>query len=297
MRRLTMLVLLLLLPAVAWSGAAGEPLARAARGEFDGPAMVQVEGFYRGESRAVTVFSSGVGIADGKRQFPVSATTVRKVFSLLLEAKFEKMPEQFGGKPKPTHKPELRSFVGVRVGAWQKTVVQMRDGEQSPGFAKLVERLFKALEQESRRGVTVLSFQDGLEKLQRGEIAPETLQLELAWEQSAGRFAVFTVQGPFVTFAPGNGTVNNGWLTREQARELVGILGKLDLGRGPSRFSWPKQVSLEAAILGHRSSLVGGRWSGTPSPDEEAAAARWGAVEESLQALAKGFFSEQGERR
>ncbi|BCW93420.1 MAG: hypothetical protein KatS3mg007_1314 [Thermoanaerobaculum sp.] len=258
------------------------------RGTFAAPAMVEVEGFYKDRFQAVRLFSSGVGVADNQRQFSVSQETVKSVFKALDRFGFATMPEQFGGKPRPTNKPELRSAVTVRLGSWEKTVIQMRDGEQSKSFAKLVKRIFSAVEEPSENGVSVGTFNEGLKGIAEGTLAPETMSLTLAWEEQPKAFAVFSVSGLHVRWTPANGgEIRRFWLAPEKVQELAKLLLVLEPDLRPARFYWPKHVSLEVSVLNHRWNMEGQAWAGIMGERERSLAQRWESVELEVRRVLK----------
>lgn len=260
----------------------------AGRGMFPAPAMVEVEGFYKDGFRAVRLFSSGVGIADNQRQFSVSQETVKNVFKALDRFGFATMPEQFGGKPRPTNKPELRSAVTVRLGSWEKTVIQMRDGEQSKSFAKLMKRIFSTLEEGSEKGVSVGTFNEGLKGIAEGTLAPETMSLTLVWEEQPKVFAVFSVSGLHVRWTPSTGgEIRRFWLQPENLQELAKLLLALEPDQRPARFYWPRHVSLEVSVLNHRWNAEGQAWTGKIGEGERSLAQRWESVEQEVRRVLK----------
>lgn len=264
------------------------------RGQFRQPAMVEVEGFFKDRYQAVRVFSSEVGIVNNHKQFLVAQDTVKSIFKALDRSGFASMPEQFGGKPRPTHKPELRSAVTVRLGLWEKTVIQMRDGEQSKSFAKLVKRIFAILEGPMSQGVSVANLSEGLKAVLEGTLAPETLSLSLAWEEQPRAFAVFTVSGLYARWTPpGGGQVRRYWLGAQDARELAELLLSLEPNQRSARFYWPKQVSLEVEVLNHRWGIEGRPWAGPMGDPERALARRWEVVEQELRRILKEAMLER----
>ncbi|MGC8915629.1 MAG: hypothetical protein ACP5NF_01460 [Thermoanaerobaculum sp.] len=259
----------------------------AAKGAFGEPAMVEVEGYDRSEPVSFRLFSSGVGIAFGKRQFTSDGQTVAKVFAALAKGGFSQMPAVFGGKPKPTNKPEVRSWVAVRLGGFEKTVAQMRDGEQSKEFAQLVKKLFDLVRPQMAKGVTVGSFAEGLAALGEGKLALETLSVEATFEDQPKKFAVFSLDGLYYSWAPGNGEVKKGWVPKERVAELLKILASLDPGPRPVRFPWPSHASVSASVLSRSWGATGMPWAGDTPPEAKEFAARWEGVREQLRVWIK----------
>jgi len=284
-----MLVSLLLSMVVA--GAPGSSLAELMAswksGRTQEPVRLEVYGLYRGSFQSFEVYSSGVGIAGGQKQFVYEARKLAKALEVLEKHGFASMPEQFGGKPRPTNKPELYSAVALRIGNVEKTVVQMRDGERSPQFATIVEKLFELFRKELASGKSVGGFAEGLQQILQGQLAVETLRLEFSREEKPGQFSTFTVAGGFFTFAPGNGTVVRGWLSRDKLLELAKALAGLGAQGGQVRFSWSRAVSLEASVLGKSFAAQGRAWA-SPTAEQAASFAKsWESFEETLRAFIK----------
>ncbi|MFN3412745.1 MAG: hypothetical protein ACK42L_01630 [Thermoanaerobaculum sp.] len=266
----------------------------AAEGHFPEPAVVEVEGSYKKRLQAVKLFSTGVGIANNQTQFVVPKDTVKSVFKALDRYGFASMPEQFGGRPRPTNKPEMRSAVTVRIGSWEKTVTQMRDGEQSKRFAKLVSTIFSNVEASRAQGVSVATLQEGLKAIVEGKLAPETLSFTLAWEEHPKAFAVFAVSGLYVRWTPaGGGDIKRYWLGGEKARELAKLLLALEPDQRSARFYWPTPVCLAVSVLNQHCIAEGLAWAGSVGERERAFAARWESVNQELRRVLKEAMLER----
>lgn len=61
-----------------------------------------------------------------------------------------------------------------------KTVIQLRDGKRLKSFAKLVKRMFAALEGTVGQKLSVASFYEGLRAIAEETLAPQTMSLILA---------------------------------------------------------------------------------------------------------------------
>jgi len=284
-----LLVSLLLSMVVASSpnGLLAERMASWRNGKSQEPLRLEVYGWYRGSFQSFELYGSGVGVANGQKQFLFETKKLGKALELLQKYGFPSMPEQFGGKPKPTNKPERYSEVTLRIGNVEKTVVQMRDGERSPQFAKMVEKLFELFRKELGSGKSVGGFAEGLQQILEGKVAVETLRLEFSREDRPGKFSTFTVAGGFFTFAPGDGTVVRGWISRDKLLELAKALAGLQVQGGQVRFSWSRAVSLDAAVLGKSFAAQGRTWASPLGEQAAVFAKRWESFEETLRAFIK----------
>lgn len=281
-----MLVLMLAAGTVEGEADLAQALRLAARGQWSAPGVVEVEGFYRDRFHNLQVFTNGVGIRDGREQVRFQPEHVRKAFRLLVKARFAELPDTFGGRPRPTNGPEVRSLVRVRLGAREKTVLQMRDGEQSEAFARLVTQLL-ALSDKAPAGVTAPSGWDFLTWVMEGKLAPETFACELALETKPKVFTTFSLAGGWYALAFGDGQVYQGWLPADATRQLAKLLLALRSPQNQLRFTWHRQVQLRAGALGQWVEAVGMTWAGKASgerPQEEGA---WAQVEEPLRVFLK----------
>lgn len=262
-----------------------EALEQASKGNWKQPAVVEVSGFFQGRFQNCTIFGNGVGIRDGREQVLFTSKQVRKVFQELKKARFAKMPETFGGKPRPTNRPEVRSMVRVRLGDWGKTVVQMRDGEQSSAFRRLVERLLQ-IGSQAPKGLTAPPGWEGLRWVVEGKLAPETLRLEFALETSPKRFLTFSLLDGWYALSLGDGSVEEGWLTSTQVLQLVKIVLPLAGEGNKIRLSLDYLANLRVGVLGSAVEIMGMKWAGS-NEEKDPLKKTWRQVEENLRAFVK----------
>lgn len=282
-------MLLLALPFVS-SLVAGagflEALEKASKGEWTRPAVVEVSGFYQGRFQSFTFFGNGVGIRDGREQVRLTSKQVTRVFRELKKARFTEMPATFGGKPRPTNGPEVRSMVRVRLGDWGKTVSQMRDGEQSSAFRRLVERLLH-IAAGVPKGLTAPPGWEALRWVAEGKLAPETLRLELALETSPKRFMTFTILDGWYTLAMGDGNVEEGWLTPTQLLQLAKTVRLLEGESHKVRLTLDYLANLRVGVLGSSVEVVGMKWAGAKREEKDPLGETWAQVEERLKVFVK----------
>lgn len=282
-------MLLLALPLmsslVAGSGLL-EALEKASKGEWARPAVVEVSGFYQGRWQSFTFFGNGVGIRDGREQVRLTSKQVTQVFRELKKARFTQMPDTYGGKPRPTNGPEVRSMVRLRMGDWSKTVIQMRDGEQSSEFRRLMESLLR-IAAGVPAGLTAPPGWEGLRWVAEGKLAPETLRLELALETSPKRYLTLSVLDGWYSLALGDGKVEEGWLTPTQLLQLVKIVLPLEGQSQKVRFHLDYLANLQVGVLGSAVEVVGRSWAGAKEQEQDPLAKTWRQVEEHFRVFVK----------
>jgi hypothetical protein len=134
---------------------------------------------------SLTVFGSGVGIWSEERQFTLDAGHISGLLRALQAADFPGMEDTYGGAPRPgrpsTGHGALVTIATCRIelslGGHHKQVVQLAQGEQSPKLKKLADDLLDICKAPARLGLTATGLRDGLEKVSRGDLEPETLLL------------------------------------------------------------------------------------------------------------------------
>ncbi len=131
---------------------------------------------------SVEVFGSGVGIWNGAKQFQLTPAQVQSLLTEFQTAGFARMPELFGGSPKPPSSGSAMRILcraSLTVDGVSKQSAQLDRGEQSAALKGLAHRLFELVAEPARSGIGVTDLQDGLTKLASGELAPEVLSLML----------------------------------------------------------------------------------------------------------------------
>jgi len=135
---------------------------------------------------SVKVFGGGIGIWNDERQFHLDPGQIGSLLRALQRVDFPGMEDTYGGattlsKPGPTPPGGGGGLVTIAtcrielsLAGNDKQVVQLAQGEQSPTLRKLAEELLGVCNPPARLGLTATSLRDGLEKLSRGGLAPET---------------------------------------------------------------------------------------------------------------------------
>jgi len=175
---------------VAASGAADPPAASLEKSleemrkdtEARNALRIVVEGRLGHGLTRLTIYGRGIGIWNGEHQFALKSKQVREAIDLLIEAKFTGMPQRFAFKDEKDERPmpiELVRVVTVTNGRVSKTVLQDDRGPLSKSFESLVENLVALCREPAVEGISASSLEDGLEKIAKGQLAPETLVINL----------------------------------------------------------------------------------------------------------------------
>jgi hypothetical protein len=148
--------------------------------EARGALSIVVEGQLGQGLTRLTIYGRGIGIWNGERQFALKSKQVREAIDLLIDAKFTEMPERFAveGEDEKDERQapiKLLRVVTVSTGDISKTVLQDDRGPLSKTFESLVENLVALCRKPAAEGISASSLEDGLEKVAKGRLAPETL--------------------------------------------------------------------------------------------------------------------------
>ncbi|MFP5284723.1 MAG: hypothetical protein ACLGI9_03200, partial [Thermoanaerobaculia bacterium] len=184
---------------------AADPLTRAvdaalARGSWED---LRVDAECQDETgllRSVTLFGSGVGVWNGERQFAVPRERLAETLEALRRSGFGSMRESHGGREDPGEMGlELICRVRAALDGVEKQSYQLSKGRQSAELRELAQQILGVGEELGPSGVAAASLEDGLGKVARGELAPETLTLQLQRQpedprSSAGGF-ILRVEG------------------------------------------------------------------------------------------------------
>jgi hypothetical protein len=149
----------------------------------------------------VRVFGNGIGIWNEERQFRLEPEQIAGLLRTLQGADFLALKDVYGASeievPTPaepgTSPPGgvgmvtmVTCHVELALGGHEKQALQLNKGEQSPVLMKLAEDLLAACEVPAQSGLGASSLRDGLEKIVRGELAPEAWVVVLHRRPEAG---------------------------------------------------------------------------------------------------------------
>ena len=138
-----------------------------------------------GRLLSTRLFGSGVGVWNNERQFAISRERLLDLVEALRRAGFGAMRDSFGGKDDPAPATprewglEMICRVRVALDGVVKQSFQLSEGRQSAELKALAEQILAVGAELGPSGVAAASLEDGLDKIARGELAPETLTLQL----------------------------------------------------------------------------------------------------------------------
>ncbi|HVF58734.1 MAG TPA: hypothetical protein VNJ70_02820 [Thermoanaerobaculia bacterium] len=264
--------------------------------------------------QSMQVFGSGLGIWNDERQFSLDDGKLGALLAVLRAADFPGLADSYGGAPSPP-KPEpapapggadddgeamatvLTCRIDLGLDGREKRVVQLARGEQSPVLKQLARDLLAIGEEAARAGgVGAASLRDGLEKIARGELAPETWRLVLHSkpEETGGSGEtpgfLLTVAGPRAStrvYDPATGYAEPVVLelSEDEVQALARELAAHDPGPWPVNLWAPDYVDLSVEVLNHERAVQARRFAGL-APDAHGQRQRdFEAVREALERL------------
>jgi hypothetical protein len=131
--------------------------------------------------RQIDLHGNGLAFIDRKSQVKLSREEVRKALDTLQKADFGGMADSFGGinfppgGPRPRIPIRILGSVGVTIEGVTKGSRQLGGGEQSEALAKLATDLIALVAAPGREASTPTSLADGLDKIGKGTLDPQTL--------------------------------------------------------------------------------------------------------------------------
>jgi hypothetical protein len=233
---------------------------------------------------SVKVFGSGIGIWNDERQFRLDPSQIGSLLRALQAADFPGMEDTYGGatglprpRPAPSGGGDMVTIVTCRVelgvAGYDKAVVQLAQGEQSPTLKKLAEDLVGVCKPPARDGLAATSLRDGLEKVSREELAPETwlVVVHRKPRETGGHsghsgflLRVSGYQAATRAYDPAKG-YRDPVLLQLAAKEVGSLAGELAL-RDPA--SWPINLyaddytDLTIQVLNHEKSVQARQFAG-----------------------------------
>lgn len=227
------------------------------------------------------VFGNGVAIWDRKLQFRLSKPQVISVLEPLHKARFGAMPERFGGsKTAPGRAPlRLVGSITVSVGPLRKLVVQVDRGDQSKEFAALATEILGICREPGKKGLGATSLSDALRKLASGQLAPEAFEALL--QRRTSRSEPGSPQDAWVLRLEGRSVTNREMpqgktpkaptsltLSPEEFETLIALLISNDLPSIPKNVYTAQYTDLRVEVLDQSQSIVGRRFAGQNSEEE-----------------------------
>ena len=217
--------------------------------------------------RAFELYPDGVAIWNRRTQLQVPESVRTGLLHLLLTGRFYELEPSYGGKKRleePHAGFRVSCQVWLEIGGMQKHSVQQADGEQSAQLKGLAAALLDRVEPLVKDGLSAENLQDGLEKLGRGELAPQTLRLryiELPPKNAAAT-------GFILRISDGSASRQAYYPGRQSGPQLTAPLRPCGLTRLsaaiqaagmdslPSNLWSDSQIELEVELLGHKKAVL-----------------------------------------
>jgi hypothetical protein len=254
--------------------ALGEALARAAAGELSPATLdLMVECRDGGRMRSLRAFGSGIGIWEGRAQIRLDPGQIVELLRALQGARFAELEETYGHPEEDDAVTMMTCRVDVVLAGARKEVVQLREGDQSADLRELARRLLAVCEPSVAAAVTAEDLRDGLAKVARGELAPETWGVTLHRRREAAGAAaeedgyVLRLSGAHVTMRTSRGATGYGEprelaLTTDEVRELAAAMAAADVAGWPINLWSADYVDLLVHVLQHERSLQARQFAG-----------------------------------
>jgi hypothetical protein len=251
-----------------------------------------------GGLRSATVFNSGVGIWDRERQFMLPRERVLALLREFETARFARMRETYGEGRAKDMALELICRVRLDLDGAAKQVHQLTRGPWSPELKRLADRILAVAAEAGRSGPGASSLTDGLERIARGELAPELLVLSVL-RQGEGRGAAegweLVLEGGKAVLqrnpVPDGEEARTARLAPAEVAELAGQLAAARLEEVPVNLWAPEYTDFEVRVLNRRRSLQARQFAGMTPETHGEAQRRFDRLWESLEALNRKLSS------
>lgn len=248
----------------------------------------------RPDRRSLTVYGSSVGIWNREKQFSLTPEEHRKLLKRLVDSGLFEMPE----RPRPTRNvesnpPVVVRAVGVKVADLERVVSQNNRVWVLPELEALVADLFKLCEQAASVGTGASTLTDGLEKIAKGKLAPEALQLVLNIPPVSASASALAANGVLVVLdggaltwteqVPGKpGAAVPTPVSADRLRALAGLLAESGFEKLPSNLYRERYVDVRSTVLGRVRSVQARKFAGL---DPAKFAAEQKALEKLIEAI------------
>jgi hypothetical protein len=248
----------------------------------------------RPDRRSLTIYGSGVGIWNREKQFTLTPDEHKELLKRLVSSGLFEMPE----RPKPARNVEMNPpvvirAVGVRVGDLERVVSQNDRVWTLPELETLVADLFKLCEKAASTGTGASTLEDGLEKVAKGKLAPETLLVVLNIPPVAASATAPAANGVLAVLdggalkwteqAPGKAAVAvPAPISAERLRSLAALLAESDFEKLPPNLYRERYVDLRTNVLSRVHSIQARKFAGL---DHSKSSAQQKVLEKIIEAI------------
>lgn len=223
-----------------------------------------------GKLRFATLYGSGVGVWNRDHQFTVPRERLIGLLEELDRAGFGAMREIHGGKDDPAPAtpvrwaPRMTCRVQLALDGTEKQSYQLNEGRQSAELKALAETVLAVAAELGPQGMTAASLDDGLAKVARGELAPETLELQLQRQtedpnapEGGWMLRVRGDRAEVSRFTPAEGwsEPRRFQLSRTEVADLARRMAETSLEAMPVNLYAPAYYDFEVQVLNRKRSL------------------------------------------
>jgi hypothetical protein len=250
--------------------------------------------------RTIRLYGTGVGIWNHERQFAVPQKRLLDLLKEIDRARFSRIPgpsaEEEEGEEEGI---EMPCRVQIVLDGTEKQAERReeKEGEEEEAaeLEPLAERILAVGESFGRAGVAVASLDEGLEKLARGELAPEVLTLHLLRQPEGGESGwMLRVEGGDARLS--RISPETGW-TRPQrihlsAAEVADLARTLAAARPndlPVNLYSSSYQDLRIEVLGHAKSIQARQFAKMTPETQGEKQERFDRLGKVLEALAARF--------
>lgn len=247
--------------------------------------------------RSAVVFGSGVGSWNRQRQLELSREKVLALLRELKASRFPRMRETYGEGEEEV---QLICRVRLDLDGFTKQVAQLSTGEPFHELTRLAGRILETAEEAGRNGPAAASLTDGLEKIGRGELAPELLVLNvLRQKEGVGaaegwKLGLEGAKASLERFPAADGeaprTVRLG---RADVAAIAGQLAAARLEELPVNLWASEYTDLEVRVLGGKRSLQARPFAGMTPTTHGELQQRFDRLWAALEALHERLLSER----
>jgi hypothetical protein len=242
--------------------------------------------------RSATVFGSGVGIWNRERQFVLPRARVLALLRELKAAGFTRLPQTNRESPVKEMALELICRLRLDLDGASRQVHQVSKGRPFPELRPLAGRILEVAEAAGRSGPGASSLTEGLEKIARGELAPELLVLSVLRQGEGAASAqgwALVLEGSKAILqrnpAAGGEEPRAVRLLPTEVAELAGRLAAARLTELPANLWASEYTDLEVRVLNRQRSLQARQFAGMTATTHGEAQQRFDRLWEALDAL------------
>ena len=220
-----------------------------------------------GSLRSARIYGNGVGLWNRQRQFQVPPGRIAALLEAFRSAGFGALRESYGGKDDPVDPAssaavELICRVRLALAGVDKEVHQLDRGRQSPELRRLADTVLALAEELGPAGLGAETLSEGLDKIARGELAPEALELQVVRQSERPGASsdgwTLRLEGTAAEVedlgAPED-SARTLRLSREGAAEIARQLAAAGIEDLPVNLWAPEYTDLSVRVLNHRRTL------------------------------------------